>query len=211
MSKHVLVETNFLRMAFHMPHKRDRGARDLWDGFLQGELAIHIPYLCFQEAQQGLEKTIANVGDPTTEAQEIRRHLLRSHLELDDEPWNDREVERFFSEVRDYLRSVKTRGIKSDFHRAHEELKNTGGIIHGEDAIFDTMPLDAGHRLEYNDHLVLASVLHRARTIRDKSERAEVYFCTTDKDDLGPTAARPKLTKLYNDLGIVFQDHFTIP
>ena len=51
------------------------------------------------------------------------------------------------------------------------------------------------------DEMALGAVLSRARALYDRGER-ELYFCTLDKKDLGPTVRRPNLQAAYAACGV---------
>ena len=92
MSKHVLVETNFLIGAFHIPHKRTKDAMALWERFELGEVSLHVPFLCFQEARNHISKSlVADLQKSFITVQEIRRHLT----EVGAKTWDNSEATKF--------------------------------------------------------------------------------------------------------------------
>jgi hypothetical protein len=64
--------------------------------------------------------------------------------------------------------------------------------------------------LKYNDKLILASVLLKARDLK-RSGAERLFFASVDKSDLQPTDHRPKMTRYYNDAGLVFVPNFVLP
>ena len=86
------------------------------------------------------------------------------------------------------------------------------GILHGTQSLFDfleSLDLD-DDTLEYNDKLILSSVLCKARELRDAGV-SQLFFASTDKKDLEPTANRPKMTKYYREAGLKFLPSFVLP
>lgn len=208
-STHALVETNFLIAAFGLPHRQGRDAANLWSRFQDGEVKLHIPFLCFQEARN---RILRDVRNPITELKDIRAYIESAG----DTTWEDVEVNKFIGSVGAYLRRESTTAVV-DERLKEARLSFAEGLIHGCDEIFNSMPVEVKELdLDYNDHLILASVLYRAEELTSDSE---VYFCTTNYRHFAPFVVRTDGTRVertsladhYNSCRIQFLDTFSVP
>src|SRR5262249_25034768 len=87
-----------------------------------------------------------------------------------------------------------------------------GALLHGTREVFDylgTLDVD-DDQLEYNDKLILSTVLAKARRLCEPGVQ-KLYFLSVDKSDLQPTAHRPKLTRYYAEAGLTFVPGFVLP
>jgi hypothetical protein len=85
-------------------------------------------------------------------------------------------------------------------------------ILHGSKRVFDlleALDLDDDN-LKYNDKLILSSVLVKARELK-AAGADRLFFASVDKSDLQPTSHRPKLTRHYNEAGLIFVPNFVLP
>jgi hypothetical protein len=200
---HVFVETNFLFGVFRMPSKRNRDALDLKALFSAGEVKLHLPYLCFQEVRNLIAKSLpsnrcadlldvhrfaAGAGTASWEFDEVRRLLDAATGEV------SRTKAVYQRELADFAAAVGD------------------GILHGSTQVFDfleALDLD-DDSLQYNDKLILSSVLVRARELK-AAGADRVFFASRDKSDLQPTSHRPKMTRHYNEAGLIFVPNFVLP
>jgi len=211
MYRHICVETNFLIGAFDAPHKRMKDAERLWKQFVDGEVSLHVPFVCLREAQNKLPLLLSDAEKSLKSVQEIRRHL-QSNAQ-----WNDAEVRKFASGARQYMKTYMA-GLEKQFECVYEQLRARNAIIDGENGVFDLMSLSTVRIFpDYNDYLVMVSVLHCARSLNlPTGER--VLFCTMDRkhfapevtDPCGKQVTREELKELYDRYNVVFQEHFRI-
>jgi hypothetical protein len=184
----------------------------LWNAFSRGEIELHIPYLCLQEA---LNNQLQKSKLPLAEIKEVHRYLSGSP----GAEWDKDRVNRFFAGVADYLREEQTSGIRERLLDVWDQIKMRNGVIYPSKDVFDLMPLGVDD-LRPNDHLILASVLHRAQVLRGHSATDSIYFCSKD-GDLSPMVEkeerarivqrRPVLIRLYEENGVEFISSFALP
>ena len=200
---HVFVETNFLFGAFRMPSKRHRDAQALKGRFDGGEIRIYAPYLCFQEARHLIAKSLPS--NRCTDLLEFHRFAVST----DSTTWNYDEVRKLLDTA-----TAEVSRTKAVYKRELDDFAERvgDGILHATREVFDfleSLDLDDDN-LEYNDKLILASVLLKAKELSASGE-TEVFFASVDKSDLQPTAHRPKMTRYYTEARLVFVPNFVLP
>jgi predicted nucleic acid-binding protein len=200
---HVFVETNFLFGVFRMPSKRHRDALTLKERFSAGEVKLYVPYLCFQEARNLIAKSL-----PSNRCSD----LLDFHRFAAGQGATSWE----FEEVRKLLDAAtgEVSRTKAVYKRELAGFEATvgDGILHGSKYVFEfleALDLD-DDSLKYNDKLILSSVLVRARELK-AAGADRVFFASLDKSDLPPTSYRPKMTRHYNEAGLIFVPNFVLP
>ena len=200
---HVFVETNFLFGVFRMPSKRHRDALALKARSDAGEVKLHVPYLCFQEARHLISKSLPS--NRCTDLLEFHRFAASMRAAI----WDFDEVKKLL----DAATSEVSR-TKAVYQQELTEFANAlgDGVLHADKAVFDfleVLELDDDN-LEYNDKLILASVLSKARELRG-SQPGPLFFASVDKRDLQPKVERPKMARYYNEAGLIFVPHFVLP
>jgi predicted nucleic acid-binding protein len=200
---HVFVETNFLFGVFRMPSKRHRDACALKTRFDAGEVRLHAPYVCFQEARNLIAKSLPS--NRCADLFEFQRHATAAA-----------NVNWDFADVRKFLDAAvaEVNRTKATYRRDLEEFAKAlgDGLLHATKDVFDfleTMELDDDN-LKYNDKLILCSSMVKARELKDAGV-GPLYFASVDKSDLQPTANRPKMTAIYQAVGIEFLANFVVP
>jgi len=201
-SAHVFVETNFLFGVFRMPSKRRRDALALKARFEAGEVKLYVPYLCFQEARHLVSKSLPR--DRCADLREFHRFVTGMGATT----WNFDEVKKLLDAA-----TAEVSRTKAVHPREIGEFATAlgDGILHGTKEVFDfleALDLD-GDSLKYNDKLILASVLWRAKELKKTGER-HLFFASVDKGDLDPKD-RPKMARYYNEAGLVFIPGFVLP
>jgi hypothetical protein len=192
------VETNFLYGVFRMPSKRHREALALKARFDAGEVKLHVPYLCFQEANHLIARSL-----PSNRCSDI----LEFHRFAAGTPaatWDWGEVKKLLDAATGEVSRTKAIYQKelSEFATALGD-----GILHGTREVFDLLEsLELEDRLPYNDKLILTSALCKARELTGPR-----FFASLDKSDLEPTPHRPKLAQYYKEAGLVFVPNFILP
>lgn len=202
-SPHIFVETNFLFGAFRMPSKRHRDASALKARFDAGEVKLYIPYLCFQEARHLIAKSL-----PSNRCADLLE-FHRFAAGMGQATWNFDEVKKLL----DAATSEVSR-TKAVYQRELTEFAAAlgDGILHATREVFDyleSLDLD-NDDLKYNDKLILASVLLKAKELKGSGAR-RLFFASMDKSDLQPTAHRPKMARQYEEAGLVFIPNFVLP
>jgi hypothetical protein len=200
---HVFVETNFLFGVFRMPSKRHRDALVLKAQFGVGEVKLYVPYLCFQEAQNLIAKSLPS--GRCSDLLEFHRFAAGSGTAS----WEFEEVRKLLDAALGEVSRTKAvyQRELADFASAVGE-----GNLHGSDHVFDflaALDLD-GDSLKYNDKLILSSVLVRARELK-AAGADRIFFASVDKSDLQPTSHRPKMARQYNEAGLTFVPNFVLP
>lgn len=201
--RHVFVETSFLFSIFCMPSKRHRDALALKVRFDAGEIKLYAPYLCFQEARYLISKSLPS--NRCSDLLEFHRFAVMSGTT----DWNFEEVKKLLDAA-----TGEVNRTKAVYQRELADFANAvgNGILHGDRKVFDfleTLDLDSD-ALEYNDKLILSSVLVKAKELRDSGEHP-LYFVSLDKKHLEPTSHRPKMTRHYNEVGLNFISRFVLP
>ncbi len=202
-SAHVFVETNFLFGVFRMPSKRHRDALALKARSDAGDVKLYVPYLCFQEARHLIAKSLPS--NRCADLLEFHRFAAGEGAAT----WTFDEVKKLLDAA-----TGEVSRTKAVYQRELSEFATAlgDGILHGTKEVFDfleSLDLDDDN-LKYNDRFVLASVLLRARELKEAGVSRH-FFASTDKSDLQPTAHRPKLTRYYNEAGLVFVPNFVLP
>jgi hypothetical protein len=197
------VETNFLFGVFRMPSKRHRNAVALKARFDAGEIKLYVPYLCFQEVRSLIAKSL-----PSNRCADLLE-FHRFAVETEAATWNFDEVKKLLDAA-----SAEVSRTKAVYQRELTEFATVLGdaILHGTKEVFDfleSLDLDDDN-LKYNDKLILTSVLLKAKELK-ASEAGRLFFASLDKSDLQPTAHRPKLTRYYDETGLVFVPNFVLP
>lgn len=200
---HVFAETNFLISLFCMPSKRKMDALALHKRFTAGEIKLYIPYLCFQEARHNISNSL-----PKRRCEDLLE--FHSFAEANGTAtWNIDEVKKLLDAATGEVfrtKAVYQREL-ADFAKALGE-----GVLQADRKVFDfleALELD-GDDLEYNDRLILSSVLVKAKELRDSGE-FPLYLVSLDKKHLEPTRDRPKMTHYYNEAGLTFVSNFVLP
>jgi hypothetical protein len=202
-SAHVFVETNFLFGVFRMPSKRHRNALALQSRFEAGEVKLYVPYLCFQGARNLIAKSL-----PSNRCSDLLEfHRFAAGTEAP--PWEFDEVKKLLDAA-----TGEVSRTKAVYQRELAEFAAAlgDGTLHGTNEVFDVLEslnLDDDN-LEYNDKLILTSVLLKARGLK-ASGAARLFFASVDKSDLQPTSHRPKLARYYHEAGVEFVPNFVLP
>jgi predicted nucleic acid-binding protein len=203
-SAHVFVETNFLFGIFRMPSKRHRDALRLKLRFEAGEIKLYIPYLCFQEALNKINKSLSVLNNRHSDLMEFHRLAVQTGTAT----WEFDEVKRFLEAATAEVNRTKAvcKRELTDFATVVGD-----GVLHGTNELFDFLEsLELDDALEYNDKLILSSVLWQAKKLQNAGVD-RLFFLCLDKKHLGPTLDRPKLTHYYNQAGLIFVSEFVLP
>jgi hypothetical protein len=200
---HVFVETNFLFGIFRMPSQRHRDAINLKMRFEAGEIKLYVPYLCFQEARHSIASTLRIKW--WSDLLEFHRFAVANRTAT----WNLGEVRKLLNAA-----TAEVNRTKAVYQRELAEFAAAvgNGILHGTQSLFEfleSLDLD-DDTLQYNDKLILSSVLFKAKELREAGA-SQLYFASTDKKHLEPTAHRPKMTKYYTEAGLIFLPGFVLP
>jgi len=202
-SAHVFIETNFLFGVFRMPSKRHRNALDLKARFDVGEIKLHVPYLCFQEARHLIAKSLPS--NRCLDLLEFHRFALGTNTCT----WDFAEVKKLLDAA-----TGEVSRTKAVYQRELAEFATVlgDGILHATRAVFDALEsLDLDDdSMNYNDKLILTSILLKARELK-ASGADRLYFASLDKSDLQPTVHRPRMSRGYSDAGLVFVPNFVLP
>jgi predicted nucleic acid-binding protein len=199
---HAFIETNFLFRIFCTPSKRHRDALALKKRFEAGEVKFYVPYVCFQEVRHIISKSL-----------EIKwRSALREYHQFavatGQAVWDFEEVRKFLDAA-----TAEVNRTKAVYQSELADFASTlgDGIIHGTNEVFDLLEsLDLDDELEYNDKLILGSVLWKAKVLR-AAGASQLFFASIDKKHLEPAPDHPKITKYYAEVGLVFLPGFVLP
>jgi len=200
---HVFVETNFLFGIFRMPSQRHRDAINLKMRFEAGEIKLYVPYVCFQEARRRIPSALRIKW--WSDLLEFHRFAVVTGTAT----WDLGEVRKLLNAATAEVSRTKAT-YKRDFADFAASVGN--GILHGTQSLFDfleSLDLD-DDTLEYNDRLILSSVLFKAKELREAGV-GRLFFASTDKKHLAPTADRPKMARYYTDAGLIFVPGFVLP
>jgi hypothetical protein len=200
---HLFVETNFLFGVFRMPSKRHREALVLKARFDAREVNLYVPYLCFQEARNLIAKSL-----PSNRCSDLSEyHQFASGMQTAN--WDSGEVKKLLDAASGEV--SRTKAVYQNELTGF--MASVGdGILHGTKIIFDfleSLELDDDH-LKYNDKLILASVLVKAKELKD-SGAGPLFFASVDKSDLQPTMHRPKMARYFNEAVLEFIPNFVLP
>jgi predicted nucleic acid-binding protein len=200
---HVFVETGFLYSTFRMPSKRHGDALALKARMDTGAVKLYVPYVCFQEVRHLISRSLpSNRG---ADLLEFHRFAVRSGTAT----WDSEEVRKLLDAA-----TAEVNRTKAVYQRelANFAIALGDGILHGTKEVFDfleALDLD-GDDLEYNDKLILSSVLVKAKELRKAGEE-RLYLVSVDRSDLEPTTHRPKMTRYYTDAGLTFVPGYVLP
>ena len=160
----------------------------------------YVPYLCFQEAKHLIGRSLP-------------RQRFQDLLDFHGFASSQGPVAWSFEEVKKLLDAAagEISRTKAVYQQELASFASAigDGLLHGTREVFDlleTLNLD----VEYNDKLVLASLLVKAKALHQLGER-ELFFMTTDKKHLQPTAQNPELTRYYQEAGVTFVSGFSFP
>ena len=202
-SPHVFAETNLLFHVFRLPSKRHRDALALKARFEAGGIKLYLPYLCFQEARNLISNSLPS--NRCSDLLEFHRFAATAGTAT----WDFAEVSKLLDAATgevNQTRAVYQREL-ADFAAAVGD-----GVLHGSKHVFDfleALDLD-DDSLKYNDKLILSSVFVKARELKDAGAN-RVFFASVDTTDLQPTLHRPKMTRHYNEAGLIFVPNFVLP
>ncbi len=202
-SAHVFVETNFLFGIFRMPSNHDPKALLLRARFTAGEVKLFVPYLCFQEARNVIAKSLPR--NRCADLQSFHRFAVANKVAA----WNSAEIQKLLDAA-----SAEVSRTKALYSRELAAFAAAvgDGILHGTKEVFDlleSLELD-DDTLKYNDRLILSSVLCKARQLK-ASGADRLFFASLDTGDLQPTSHRPRLSRYYDEAGVVFVPNFVLP
>ncbi|HZY85927.1 MAG TPA: hypothetical protein VFE78_13920 [Gemmataceae bacterium] len=202
-SPHVFVETSFLFSAFRMPSKRHRDALALKASFDRGEGQLYVPYLCLQEARHLIGRSLPS--NRCSDLLEFDRFATAGGTIT----WDSAEVKKLLDAA-----NGEVSRTKAVYQRELADFAHSLGdrVLHGTKEVFDfleSLDLDDDN-LKYNDKLILSSVLLKAKELHERGEK-RLYFVSLDKNDLQPTAHRPKMTRYYTEAGLTFVSRFVLP
>jgi predicted nucleic acid-binding protein len=202
-SEHVFVETNFLFGAFRTPSKRHRNALALKARFDAAEVKLYVPYLCSQEARYLIAKSLPS--NRCTDLLEFHRFAAGAGVAS----WDFGEVKKLLDAA-----TGEVSRTKAVYQRELAEVATAlgGGILHATKEVFDfleSLDLDDDN-LQYNDKLILASGLLKAKDLKEAGA-GRLFFASVDKSDLQPTTHRPKMARYYSEAGLVFVPDFVLP
>ncbi len=200
---HVFVETNFLYSVYRMPSQRRDDALALHSRFQEGEIKLHVPYLCFQEVRNLIGKNLPK--HRCEDLQDFHKFAVAQGTAQ----WDYEEVKKLVDAALGEVSRTKAvyKRELADFADALGE-----GVLHGTAGVFDfleSLELD-DDSLKYNDKLILSSVLVKAKELHGAGVSG-LFFASTDTSDLRPTSQRPRLTQYYRDAGLTFVPGFVIP
>jgi hypothetical protein len=201
--RHVFIETNFLFSIFRLPSKRRGDALALRARFEAKEIQLYLPYLCLQEAKHLIGKSLP--GHRCPDLMEFHRFAL----EQGKADWDFEQVKKLLDAA-----TGEVSRTKAVYQRELDAFATAlgDGILHGTREVFDflrSLDLDDDN-LQYNDKLILSSVLVKAKELHQTGEPRS-FFVSVDKSDLRPTPARPRLTRYYDEAGLVFVPGFVLP
>lgn len=201
-SVHVFVETGFLFGVFCVPSQRKPAALDLLRRYQAGELELHIPYVCFQEARHLISKRLPSSF--VTDLGDFQQWAAQSHAVT----WDFSEVKKFL-DAAIAERSRTKANLRTDLAKFAKELGT--GVIHSTREVFDcleALELDADNN-DFVDKLVLSSVLVKARAL-GVSQTDRRVFISEDAKFFKPADDRPKLSRLYSDAGLDYLSGFDL-
>jgi hypothetical protein len=175
----------------------------LKERFDRGEVKLYTPYLCFQEARNLIAKSL-----PSNRFSDLLE-FHRFATDMGTATWVFDEVKKLLDAATGEVSRTKAiyQRDLSGFATALGE-----GVLHGTQEVFDCLEalnLD-DDSLKYNDKLILASVLLKAKELK-ASGAGPLFFASLDKSDLQPTTHRPKMARYYNEVGLVFVPNFELP
>jgi len=202
-SPHVFVETSFLFSAFRMPSKRHREALELKARSDRGEITCYVSYLCFQEARHLISRSLPS--NRCSDLLEFDRFAAAGGTIT----WDSTEVKKLLDAA-----NGEVSRTKAVYQRELADFAHSLGerVLHGTNEVFDfleSLDLDDDN-LKYNDKLILSSVLLKAKELHRLGEQ-RLYFVSLDKNDLAPTAQRPKMTRCYTEANLTFVSRFVLP
>jgi predicted nucleic acid-binding protein len=197
--KHVFVETNFLvEIARPFP---DADAQRLLARRDAGELRLHTPWCSVAEARRTLDRII---GEDLGFTREMIRFAVREHL-ADPTRFDKREIDKLKA-LADAAReaAIRTKDARLDaFVAGMEVIEPSRAVIAKTLDLFDTKSLKPF------DEMALGAILARAAELHAAGEH-ELFFCTLDKKDLGPSDGRPRLRDAYAACGLAFRSRFVL-
>jgi hypothetical protein len=201
---HVFVETNFLFGVFRMPSKRHRDAMALKARFdAGGEVRLYVPYLCFQEARNLIAKSLPS--NRCSDLLEFHHHIVVAGASN----WDFAEAKKLLDAA-----TGEVSRTKAVYRRELDQFAAAvgDGVLHGTKEVFDFLKAVEfdDDNLKYNDKLILCSSLVKARELSAAGQE-RFFFASVNKSDLQPTAHRPKMTRLYDEAGLVFVPNFVQP
>jgi hypothetical protein len=175
---HVLVETNWVVDCIAPRYRRGEAAMGLLERAREGELELHVPAFCLQEAR----RTVQRKYHPRTDAQAIRRFLRwgseTGNLTAEEVMPLGRFVDSFEQLV---ARELSTEQLA----RRMKDLREAPGVdVFALDAEMVELLVElgaSGPELGPIDEAVLAAVLVRGRQLRERGVD-EVLFCEADGD-----------------------------
>src|SRR5437016_2815241 len=141
---HVFVETNFLFGVFRMPSKRHRDALALRARFDAGEIMLHIPYVCFQEARNLIAKSLPS--NRCSDLLEFHRHATAAG----EATWDFGEVKKLLDAAAGEVQRTKDL-CKRELTQFSASIGD--GILHATKDVLDfleLLDLDDDN-LKYND------------------------------------------------------------
>jgi predicted nucleic acid-binding protein len=197
------VETNFLFGVFRMPSERHRDALELVARWHAREIKLYVPYLCLQEARHLIATSLRASTNWCSDLFEFHRFATTAGTAT----WDFEEIRKLLDSARGEVSRTKAAYQRemASFASALGE-----GVLHGTKEVFDVLEaLQLDDDLEYNDKLILSSVLVKAKELRGGGVQGS-YFASTDKD-FRPTADRPKMTTYYAEAGLTFVPGFVLP
>ncbi len=199
---HVFVETNFLFRIFCMPSKRHRDAVSLKKSFEAGEVKFYVPYVCFQEVRHLISKSLEIKG--RSDLRDFHQFAVATGIAN----WDFEEVRKFLDAA-----TAEVNRTKAVYQRELGDFADVikDGIIHGTKEVFNLLEsLDLDDELNYNDKLILSSVLWKAKELR-AAGASWLYFASIDRKHLEPSSDRPKISKCYAEAGLIFLPGFVLP
>ncbi|WP_437709674.1 hypothetical protein WMF45_34545 [Sorangium sp. So ce448] len=197
--RHVFVETNWVVDYAAPAHHKKKAAVDLLDRAAAGEIELHLPSICLNEARRPIQEL-----KPRHEADAIRQFLRWSKangkISIDEEATALRVLSMFESRVKEELKQLDAMLTSL---RKHPGLD----VFALDDAMLERAIELSGGELEFVkpfDQAILAAVLVRAEMLR-AAGATDLSFCELD-GDLQPWgkngSSKPALTKLYDAAGI---------
>lgn len=200
MSKHVLVESNYLFDAFPPPHiteKSTKIAQNLWQRYIDDEVVLHIPHMAFREAHSAILKK--NFSIRMDDIRDVYRVLKRQA--------NDSEssldvtvIDNFIQEADRYFQNEQKYLVKERIDNAEKIVIHRGDLIILDERVIEMLPLEVDHDMDFLDQVILACMLVRTDDIRKTDATSEIFLCNANKHHFAPDYIDPKILKARGSL-----------
>lgn len=197
--KHVFVETNFFIEVLRPFPSRE--AEQLLQRQAGGELRLHVPWCSVAEAKRTLTRLInEDLGFPDS----MMKFAVRQ-FHADPTRFDKREIDK----LQLLAKNARTEALRTKNSRIDALAGRLQIIPPSQDVVDTTLQLFDTKSLKPFDEMALGAILTRATDLHRLGER-DLYFCTTDENDLGPSEGRPGLQAAYAACGLKFRSVFTL-